>query len=491
MNNPQKMLAGIIATISVMTSAVSCSADKSHRTGKLNIEPTSSYSDTADYAESITDTTQTSENENEHNPPAFITTTPEIEEPLQLEDPVDITGTEIVWLSDYDLNPKEGDNRSVALSLFEDVFGGSIRYVHSSARNKFTTLSEMILSGEEVDMFEYEQEEFPKGAVSNQYQPLDPYFRSMGMNTGIWNGMYDVIDSLEYKGEHYVIPYSLSNPSVLTYSRKMIDDYKLDDPYELYKEGKWDWNAFMEISESFSNKTNQYAVNGDIGSMLIHSGGERIVNYKNGKLINNINNASVRYAELLMQSMYDKALYSTVWNEHYTADTLFFAYDSWTLGASNVMNPDMDLMVVPAPRAPEADKNYITCDFDAKMLVKNSTKGDAVATYIQCERIVATQPEYVQGAKEYALVPEVYSDGSLKSYITEEQYDALQEFIDTSEVTPVFDYAYGMGDRISGSGGIMEGLSNTFLINKGSEADWKNLRNSYHSIIREVMEEYK
>lgn len=494
MNNPKKMLAGIIAVISVMTSAVSCSADKSHKAGRLNIEPTSSETTVTTELTEITEetkATQTSTTENTHNPPAFITTTTQVTEPVPLEDPVDITGTEIVWLSDYDLNPQEGNPRSVAVALFEDIFGGHIRYVQTSARNKYTTLSAMILSGEEVDMFEYEQEDFPKGVLSDQYQPLDPYFRSMGMDTGIWNGMYDVIDSLEYKGGHYVIPYSLSNPSVLTYSRKLIKDYKLDDPYELYKKGKWDWNAFMKISESFSTKTNRYAVSGDIGSMLIHSGGEKVVNQKNGKLINNINNASLRYAELLMQNMYNKALYSTAWNEYYTTDTLFFAYDSWTLGTSNVMNPDMDLMVVPAPKFPKADRNYITCDFNAKMLVKNSEKGDAVATYIQCERIASTQPAYIQGAKEYALVPETTSDGAIKSYITEEQYDALQEFIDTSEVTPVFDYAYGMDDRLSGSGGIMEVLSNHYLANAGTETDWKNLRNSYYSIIREVIEAYK
>ncbi len=510
MNNLKKMLTGIIAVMSVMTSAVSCSADKSQKAGPLVVtESTSSETTTITETTGNTDptkptesttiaedtkaptTAQTTTPEETHNPPMFLTTTTQVTEPIQLGDPVDISNTEIVWLSDYDLNPELGKPRPVAVALFEDIFGGHIRYVQTSARDKYYTLSNMILSGEEVDMFEFEPEYFPKNVLSNQYQALDPYFRSMGFNTGIWNGMYDVIDSLEYRGEHYVIPYSLSNPSVLTYSRKLIRDYNLDDPYELYKQDKWDFNAFIKIMENYNKKTGKRAVNGSIGDMLIHSGGERIINYKNGKLINNINNASVRYAELLMQNMCRKSLYSTSWNEYYTTNTLFFAYDSWTLGTSNVMNPNMDLMVVPAPKPNKTNGKYIMCDFDAKMLVKNSTKGDAVATYIQCERIVATQPTYLQGAKEYALIPETDINGNIKSYITEEQYNALQEFVDTAEVTPVFEYGYGMNDRMSGAGGIMDVLANHYLTNSANETDWKNLRNLYYDTINGVIEEYK
>lgn len=479
MNNPRKMLTGIIAVISVMTSAVSCSSDSDHTAGRLSVEPTSAGESTE------TITSEIPEISSQTNPTESV-------EPPEPEEPIDIHGTEIVWLSDYDLNPEEGAQRSVAVALFEDVFGGKIKYVQTSARNRFTTLSSMILSGEEVDMFEYEQGEFPKGALTKQYQPLDPYFRSMGMEKGIWDDMTDVIDSLEYKNKHYVIPYSISDPVVMTYSRKLIKDNKLQDPYELYKKDQWDWDTFLELSEKFTKKTGKPAVRGNLGNALIHSTGSRIINYNsNGKLFNNITDPCITTAELFMQDMSAKKLYSSYWYEYYTTDTLFFAYDSWILGTSNVQNPEMDLMVVPVPKYPDADGYYIMCDFNAKMLVQNSRKGDAVATYIQCERIAASLEEYKKGAKEYALIPETSSNGTVKSYITEEQYDALQSFTDPLQVTPVFEYAGGMDDRLSGSGGLIENISNTFLINGGNEDDWKNLRNSCFSTLREVIGEYK
>ena len=41
---------------------------------------------------------------------------------------------------------------------------------------------------------------------------------------------------------------------------------------------------------------------------------------------------------------------------------------------------------------------------------------------------------------------------SWKSYVTEEQYDALQDYKDPKNITPVFDFGYGMGSRMYGDG---------------------------------------
>lgn len=499
MKKIKKMLTGIIAIVSVIAPAVSCSADKSHKAGSLSIPETTATETTVEETTTTT-TTTTAKKTTRRKTTATTTTAPPTTEPETEPEPepvrdygerADIHGMEIVWLSDYDLNAQEGQQRPTPVALFEDIYGGKIRYVQTSLKNKYTTFSAMLLAGDEVDMFEYEQGAFPKGVLNQQYQALDPYFSSMGMNYDIWENMEDVIDSLEYKGEHYVIPYSFSNPVVMTYSRKLIRDYGLDDPYELYQNDQWNWDTFMNIAETYHSKTGKPAVRGDFGNSLIHSSGYRLIDYRNGKLVSNINHAPIRYAELFMQEIGRKNLYSTTWSDFYTTETLFHVNNSWTLGISNVNNPNMDLMVVPVPKDPDVEGNYIVCDLDAKMLVKNSTKGDAVATYIMCERIVASQPEYKAGAKAYATTPVKSSGGAVKSYITAEQYDALQSFVDPSGVTPVFDYIWGMGNTASGSGGIMESLSNTFLINGGYEKDWKNLRNSYYVTINELINEYQ
>lgn len=155
----------------------------------------------------------------------------------------------IIWLCDYDINPSGNNDRSVALTIFEDYYGGKVNYVSTTAGDKFDKLASMIVAGDDVDMFPYEWDAVPNGVMKNQYEPLDPYFDTLEIDSDLWDDMSDVIDMFEYKGQHYVVPYTICDPLLITYSRKMMQAEGLDDPYELYEDGEWDWDAFMDMME--------------------------------------------------------------------------------------------------------------------------------------------------------------------------------------------------------------------------------------------------
>lgn len=473
MNKLKKILAGISAMAMMMTASVSCGkgGDKS---SSSESEDNSRYVEEDQFSVEVDD------------------------EEVKSDSDVDISGQTITWLCDYDLNPQNNKDRSVALSLFEDVYGGKINYVQASSEDKFTKLASMIMSGDEVDMFPYEWDAVPNGVVKEQYQPLDPYFDIMGINDGLWDDMEDVIDMFEYNGQHYVVPYTISDPLLITYSRKIMQAEGLDDPYELYLDGEWDWNTMMDMMNQFvsgaGDGQTRYGINGWFGQAIIQSTGHTIVNYEDGKFINNIDDPEIEKAELLMQEIASKQLYNPEWIGCFPDDesTLFFAMADWALGTSNSKNPDGDLMIVPFPKSPEADENYLCCNFAAKMLVAGSTKGEAVATYIKCERLAATQEEYKELAKQKALVVEKTASGITKSYVTEEQYDALQSYLDPSNTTPMFDFGYGMGARMYGDGeytyetrGVMNNLTTALL--EGNEAvdSWAALRDAWTGVIDE------
>ena len=227
MKNLTRMFAGL-AALTLMSAAVSCgsSSENESASSSSSSEANEHYKEADEYGLDVDES--------------------EVEE-IKGDSSVDISGTTITWLADYDLNPTNNNDRSVALSLFEDVYGGKINFVQTSS----SKLATMILSGDEVDMFPYEWDAVPNGVVKDQYEPLDPYFDIMGMNDGLWDDMQDVIDMFEYDGQHYVVPYTISDPLIITYSRKLMEAEGLDDPYELYQDGKWDWDAFMSMMESF------------------------------------------------------------------------------------------------------------------------------------------------------------------------------------------------------------------------------------------------
>ena len=131
------------------------------------------------------------------------------------------------------------------------------------------------------------------------------------------------------------------------------------------------------------------------------------------------------------------------------------------------------------------------------MLQLRRKKGKAVATYIKCERLAATEDSYKEAAKEKALIVNKTAAGVVTGYVTEEQYDAIQSYIDPSNVTPMFDFGYGMGDRMYGSGdytyetrGVMNNLTDTLL--EGNEAvdSWAALRDAWTGVITEEVERF-
>lgn len=473
MKKLKRLLAGLIAVSAMMMSAVSCGDKKS------SSENNEHYKSEDDFAVSAN------------------------EDDVKGDNDVDISGQTIYWLADYDLNPTNNNDRSVALSLFEDVYGAKIEWIQCDSNEKLSTLAQRLISGDPVDMIPYEWDAVPNGVSKNQYQPLDDYYDILEIDSDLWDGMDDIIDMFEYKDAHYVIPYSISDPLLITYSRKMMESEGFEDPYELYLDGEWDWDAMMSMMNSFVSNapdgTTRYGINGWFGQAVIQSTGHTVVTYENGVFKNNISDPEIEKAELLMQEMSTKKLYRPDWVGYFPDDqsTLFFAMANWALGASNAKNPDADLMIVPFPKSPDADENYLCCNFAAKMLVDKSDKGAAVATYIKCERLAATNEEYQEIAKQKALVVEQTAAGITKSFVTEEQYDALQSYLDPNNVTPVFDFGYGMGERMYGSGeytyetrGVMDNLEQALLEGNSAVDSWATLRDSWTGVIDEEVDKF-
>ncbi len=399
----------------------------------------------------------------------------------------------IYWLADYDLNPAEGESRYPALCLFEDCCGGKVEYIRADADSKYDTLSQRILSGQPVDMFPYEPEYFPAGALNKVFQPLDSYYDTLEMDSDMWSDMADLTERFAVGGEHFVIPYRLSDPVIVTYSRKMIKDEKLDDPKTLYDNGLWDWNAMKNMMSKFVENADgvpRYGISGQYGKAVLQSTGHNVVSYENGTFNNNINDPAIEKAEQWMADIYAGNLFNSGWTSCFPDDgsTLFFVSGDWTLPVSNVSAEEgADLMVVPFPKFPHTSENYIGCNVSAKMLAAGSQNAAAVAEYIKCERIAETSEGYRNAAREQAVKVEKGVAGELKSFITEEQYDAIQGYLYSGTSVPAVDFSYGMGTEMNG---VMDKAENTFAEGSSEYNSWSELRNVLAATINSQVEKY-
>ena len=146
-------------------------------------------------------------------------------------------------------------------------------------------------------------------------------------------------------------------------------------------------------------------------------------------------------------------------------------------------NAKKDIMIVPFPKNPDAEEHYISCDYNARMLVKWSANPEAVAAYIKCERIAAMEEAYKELEKSALSVKEKDAYDKWKPFVTEEQFDAVQSYLDDAKKAPVFDFAYGMGAEMYGGGdftyetrGVMNNLTESFLYGENAVEDWDKMR---------------
>lgn len=393
---------------------------------------------------------------------------------------------EIYWLSDYDLNPVQGQQRSTALSLFEDQYHGKITWVWCDPELKSETLRSRIQSGEPVDMVSYDRTDFPSGILEDYYQPLDDY---LDLTDPIWNDMQNAIENYAYQDKHYIIPYATENNLLLIYDRNTCRENALADPYTLYQSGEWTWDTFQEMMLQFAAKHPGQCISGNIGRGILQSTGVEIL----GGYENHLNDPTVAAAESLLQRISDAQLYTPEFYDTAQGDLLFYAMEDWALDRSNAMNPDADYMAVPFPKAPNTEQYYLSGTHEAKMLVKNSTKGEAVAAYIYCERLAHTDPAYQESAKQSALAKQVSAAGQVLAYRTEEQYDAIRSY--QTDLELVADPGYGMGSTLYGNGaytyetkGVMNRLEESIL---KDQKTWEQILADCNPQIEDTLKNYK
>ncbi len=402
----------------------------------------------------------------------------------------------IYWLADYDLNPAANSERSTALSLFEEQYHGKIVWVPCNADECYDVLVQRRNSGEPVDMLPFQTNAMPDGISRELFSPLDEY---LDLNDSVWDGMRNAIDMFAYDGKHYVVPYSVSDPLLLTYSRKLCQENGLEDPYSLYSQGKWDWDAMFDLMLQFKSQNSEhYGIAGWFEQGLLHSTGQSVISFDGTQFQNNIMDEEIGQAEELLSDLAARGLYDKTWYNNYptSGNVLFYAMGDWSLPASNAKNPDADIMVVPFPKSPRVSDQFYCGNYDAKMLAYDSDKGALVASYILCERNAAAKDEYRASAKEKALAKTTNILGETTGFVTGEQYDVIDDYKLHSK--PIYEFGLGMGGVTMythgmytyETRGVMNNILDGLLTYPDTGDTWENLRDSLSPLIDQELGEY-
>lgn len=387
----------------------------------------------------------------------------------------------VKYLGYYDITVDQKGKQQVA--IFEsEKYGGKIEWISAAFGDAyFDKLATMIASDDSPDLLTLEPQAFPYGVSKNMYEPLDDYF---DIDDPLWADMKDMIESYDYKGKHYVFPHRMMAWMGLEYNRKTIADAGLTDPYDLYKNGEWTWDAWRQLMMDFCNLSDEnigyYATDATINAFVCTTGTVCIDYLPGGGVQNNLGDPNVtRAVEFLAEMGRSGLLYPTShphgdWVSPQVFSTvsdkiLFLGLEpewSYIAMTENVQNPAgvendiigtvSDFAFVPYPRDPKSDKYYQGSTCFGYMIPRGAKNIDGAVEFIYCNRLFDTDEAIQAQVKKDHVDPEkiTYTAGKYEGMekwqiIWDEKiYDLWVEMRDPEVFDFVVEDLYGFGSEM-------------------------------------------
>ena len=385
-----------------------------------------------------------------------------IAEDTKLELTVD---KKIKWLAWWDI-----DETQAAAELFKAQYGvpeeGDASYGADFANeifvwtnvaygDRYDKLGQMVASGDSPDIFPFEIGYFPISAYMNMFQPIDGI---VDTTTDDWARFRPIMDDFMWGNKNWCAITDINTSTLLWYRKTIIEEVGLEDPYELYKNGEWTWDKFLEMAETFQQSgDSKYVIDGwNVPDGFLATTGTPLVSIEDGKLVHHLNDPAVEKCMAFIETLatedyrypWDLNGYSTNQRAWFNGDTLFFLEGTWAFESDAWIKyrerfewePD-ELFFVPYPRDPSADQYYQAMKQDAYMLCAGAKNVDGFAAWTNCvliaskdESVVATQRE--KSKRDFGW--------------TDEHLDFLQE-IKTSMI-PVWDFKNGVSVTCAADG---------------------------------------
>lgn len=319
---------------------------------------------------------------------------------------IQLENTEIKWLAHYDINPntQSGGSESVPLNLFRTKYGGSVKWYSTTWNSRYSDLSTMVLGGEGIDFFPCDTAALPKGIISGMFQPVDEY---IDINDDLWKTVDKGMNIYNFNGKHYEFVTGISAEQVCFYNNKTIEENGLDDPYELWKSGDWNWDSFSRLLQEFMDADEDH-----VGldnwfnekALFLSAGVPFVSTDETGSLITNVMDPTVEKAMDFQYELNQKGLVLDLAQYDWSIQPqfmgegreLFNIIGAWDINSdpsvwATGIEPE-DLRMVPVP-SPKGSDPYQSATIDGWCLCKGASNPVGVAVFAECNLISANDPD--------------------------------------------------------------------------------------------------
>lgn len=374
--------------------------------------------------------------------------------------PKELRGTTIEI---FHWNPSsELPNGANVIKKFQQQTGIKVNWKVASYDNYDVELQARIAAGKSPDLVLFQW------MNSNRVKLCQPV-TGIGYNFNNSDWDKEVMKYYTVKGKTYAVNMKgtfLNRPSAIFYNKTLIEKYDFEDPYTLWKQGKWTESKFMEMCEEFKRQVNGPAWSAskwDVWALLF--GLQSEISYKDGKYGNNLKDKKAITAWQRCAEFNQSGLVDTSWdtNGFEAGKYLFFdtslMYTRTTQPYFSNLKSSGTLGVVPFFKVDGQSTQYqLMSEYEAYGFAKGAKNAKGAAFF-------------------------------LRYYLDPASYDA-KTFFCTEQAKEVYEYAMKQPNRIMhnryplGSGNSTSPIHDVRLaLQQATPAQVPTLLNQYVSVV--------
>jgi ABC-type glycerol-3-phosphate transport system substrate-binding protein len=368
----------IVLAVAMLLSSVACGSSKDNNSTPQTVDTNSTVS------------SENSSTNDASNSSSQTTSTPQASTSGSWQNilkgiPSNLRGTQIEI---FHWNPaSELPGGSQVLTKFMQQTGIKVNWKVASYDNYDVELQARVAAGKSPDLVLFQWMNSNRAKLC---QPISNV--SFDFSSSDWDS--ELMKYYTVKGKTYAVNMKdtfLNRPAAIFYNKSLIEKYDYEDPYTLWKQGKWTESKFMEMCEDFKRTVNGPAwvvSKYDVWSLLL--GLQSEISYKDGKYGNNLRDKRAITAWQRGAEIYHSGLIDRTWdmNGFEAGKYLFFdtslMYTRTTQPYFSTLKSSGTLGVVPFFKLDGQSEQYqLMSEYEAYGFAKGAKNTTAAAYFLR------------------------------------------------------------------------------------------------------------
>ena len=198
------------------------------------------------------------------------------------------------------------------IRAFEEITGCKVEYVNKLWEMYDSDLTKGIATGEGPDICYFMGSAIPAWVMKGYLTPVSDYIDFSKITIPLGEG---TMNYYTFNGKLYTVPDFHEGSSKMYFRKDIFANASLPTPYDLYKEGQWTWDAFVDlgqrVKEANLNSNGEYDVWGYYSwqqEQILYSNGANHIQWVDGRPVEGLSDPKAIQAlewERALSEQYD------------------------------------------------------------------------------------------------------------------------------------------------------------------------------------------